>query len=51
MKFEFNRFSRDVDVFRYEKDIIIRFYDSSKKNIEEDIVNLVILAPSFGYLC
>lgn len=51
MKFTFESFSCDVDVFLKDQDIIIRFYDRSREQEEEEIINLVIVDPGFGYLC
>ncbi|MGG4146879.1 hypothetical protein ABEW34_27585 [Paenibacillus algorifonticola] len=51
MKFIFENFSCDVDVFYKEDDILLRFYDSSREQEEEEIINLVIVDPGFGYLC
>lgn len=50
MKFIFESFSCDVDVFYKDQDILLRFYDSSKEQKEEEIINLVIVDPGFGYL-
>lgn len=50
MKFEYQSFSCDVDIFYRENDIIVRFHDSSKEQSEEEIYNLVIVNPGYGYL-
>lgn len=50
MKFEFEEFSCDVDIFHRSNDIIVRFYNSTKEQNEEDIVNLVIVDPGYGFL-
>ncbi|MFS0870313.1 hypothetical protein [Paenibacillus xylanilyticus] len=50
MRFEYQNFSCDVDVFRRELDIVVRFYDGSREPAEEEIVNLVIADPGYGYL-
>ncbi|MEK4512052.1 hypothetical protein [Paenibacillus sp. FSL K6-2524] len=50
MKFEFKNFSCDVDVFYKDQDIVVRFYDGSREQTENEIVNLVIVDPGFGYL-
>jgi hypothetical protein len=51
MKFIYNNFSCDVDVFENKKDVIIRFYDKSKEQNEEDICDLVIVHSGYGFLC
>ncbi|KNY26897.1 hypothetical protein [Pseudobacteroides cellulosolvens] len=50
MKFEYKNFSCDVDIFYKEDDLLIRFYDSSNEQEEDEIINLVIVDPGFGYL-
>jgi len=51
MKFSYNQFSCDVDVFFNVDDIVMRFYDASKEQDEDQIVNLVIVDSGFGFLC
>ena len=51
MKFIFESFSCDVDVYYKDKDIVVRFYDGSREQKEDEIVNLVIVDPGFGYIC
>ena len=51
MKFTYEAFSCDVDIFRNHDDVVIRFYDATKEQTEEQIVNLVIVASGFGFLC
>ncbi|MEW4370726.1 hypothetical protein [Paenibacillus kandeliae] len=51
MKFQFEQFSCDVDVFYKEQDVLLRFYDVSKEQSESEIMNLVIVDPGYGYLC
>lgn len=50
MKFEFEAFSCDVDTFYNGNDLLVRFYDSSKEQKEDEISNLVIVDPGYGYL-
>ncbi|WP_099192374.1 hypothetical protein [Tepidibacter mesophilus] len=50
MKFEYESFSCDVDIFYREHDILVRFYDSSREQNEDETVNLVIVDPGYGYL-
>ncbi len=50
MKFEYKNFSCDVDIFYKEDDLLIRFYESSTEQEEDEIINLVIVDPGFGYL-
>ncbi|WP_127193456.1 hypothetical protein [Paenibacillus anaericanus] len=47
MKFEFKNFSCDVDVFYKDQDIVVRFYDGSREQTENEIVNLVVVDPGF----
>lgn len=51
MKFTYNLFSCDVDTFTQNDTVIFRFYDGSRIQTEEEIVNLVIVDPGYGYLC
>ena len=50
MKFKVNNFFCDVDVYRNETDLVIKFYDKSKEHAEEQICNLVIVDPGYGYI-
>ncbi len=50
MKFEYNNFSCDVDVFYGSNDVLVRFYDSSKEQSDDEICNLVIVNPGYGYI-
>lgn len=50
MKFIFEGFSCDVEIFYKGQDILLRFYDSAKEQKEDEIINLVIVDPGFGYL-
>lgn len=50
MKFEYESFSCDVDVFYKENDVLVRFYDSSKEQSGDEIIDLVIVEPGYGYL-
>lgn len=51
MKFQYGQFSCDVDLFRNGDDIQIRFYDSAKEQSEDEIRDLVIIDPGYGFLC
>ena len=51
MKFKYKEFSCDVDVFQNDKDVILRFYDKSKEQEEDEIVDLVIVDSGYGFLC
>lgn len=51
MKFEYENFSWDVDIFRNRDDLIVRFYEKSREQSEEQIVYLVIVEPGHGYIC
>jgi hypothetical protein len=50
LKFEHKDFSCDADMFSKGNDILVKFFDSSKEQLEEEIVNLVIVDPGYGYL-
>lgn len=50
MKFEYQKFSCNVDVFHRDLDMIVRFYDGSREPAEEEIVDLVIADPGYGYI-
>lgn len=51
MKFVFKKFECDVDIFRNEDDILVRFYDKSLEQEEKDIINYVIVDSGFGSIC
>ncbi len=51
MKFQYEYFSCDVDIFRNGENLTVRFYDKFMEQSEEQIVNLVIVEPGFGYIC
>ncbi|KAF6563759.1 hypothetical protein G9G63_13600 [Paenibacillus sp. EKM202P] len=46
MKFSYKNFSCDTEIYYKDKDIIVRFFDSSKEQEEDDIID-----PGYGYLC
>lgn len=50
MKFEFENFVCDVDFFLCDNDIAVRFYDKSHEQNEDQIHDLVIVNPGYGYL-
>ncbi|MEO0688410.1 MAG: hypothetical protein AAFY76_25945, partial [Cyanobacteria bacterium J06649_11] len=49
--FRYENFSCDVDIFKNGNDILVRFYDKCREQSEEQITNLVIVEPGFGYMC
>ncbi|MCP3924215.1 MAG: hypothetical protein GY714_16675 [Desulfobacterales bacterium] len=51
MKFKFKNFSCEVDVFKKDHDLVIRFYNKKLEHEEKDICDLVIVDPGYGYLC
>jgi hypothetical protein len=51
MKFQHEGFRCDVEVFTNGDDLLVRFFDSSREQDEEQICNLVIVDPGFGVLC
>ena len=50
MKFQFQDASCDVDVFRHEHDLVVRFYDQTKEHSADELCNLVIVDPGYGYI-
>lgn len=50
MKFIHDNFSCDVDVFCKGQEYMFRFYEGSMEQTEEEIINLVIVDPGYGYL-
>lgn len=50
MKFVYEKFSCDVDIFRQGDDIIVRFYNGQNEPAADEIVNLVFVDPGYGYL-
>ena len=50
MKFLYRDFSCDVDIFKNGDDILVRFYDKRKEQKAEEIINLVIVDPGYGYI-
>ena len=50
MKFIHNNFSCDVDVYTNHNNLVVKFYDGSKEHKEEQICNLVIVDPGYGYI-
>ena len=49
-KFQHEDFTCDVDVFTKRDDMLVRFYDRSAEQEEEDIHDLVIVSPGYGYI-
>lgn len=50
-KFTYRDFSCDVDIFYCGQDVILRFYDSSREQTEEQICNYVLVDSGYGFLC
>ncbi|MBU7318898.1 hypothetical protein [Paenibacillus oleatilyticus] len=51
MKFIFNNFTSDVEIFNKDNDdFVVRFYDKAKEQNEDEIINLVIVDPGYGYI-
>lgn len=50
MKFVYGSFSCDVDILSNGQKSIFRFYDGAKEQKEDEIVNLVIVDPGYGFL-
>lgn len=50
MRFEHGSFSCDVEIFYKESDVLVRFYDSSNEQKEDEIVNLVVVDSGYGYI-
>jgi hypothetical protein len=51
MKFQHEDFNCDVDVFMNGDDLLVRFYDRSTEQNEEQICDLVIVEPGYGVIC
>jgi len=51
MKFKFENFSCDVQIFKDNEDMIMRFYDKNLEHKEKDICDYVLADPGFGFLC
>ena len=51
MKFQHENFSCDVDIFTSGDDLLVRFYDSSTEQNEEQIGQLVFVEPGYGVIC
>lgn len=51
MKFQYEDFSCDVDIFKNGEDLIVRFYHKFMEQSEDQVVNLVIVESGFGYIC
>jgi len=50
-KFVYENFSCDVDIFRNDDNMVIRFYDASGEHTAEQMVNTVIADSGYGFLC
>lgn len=50
-KFQHEDFSCDVDVFTNGDDLLVRFYDKTTEQTEDEICNLVIVNPGYGVIC
>ncbi len=51
MKFIYENFVCDTDVFSDGDNLTVRFYDKEKEHSEEQIHDLVIVEPGYGYIC
>lgn len=51
MKFIYENFVCEADVFSDGTNLVVRFYDKEKEHSEEQINNLVIVDPGYGYIC
>lgn len=50
MRFIGTGFSCDIAVFRHENDLVVKFYDQAKEHPPEQLRDLVIADPGYGYL-
>lgn len=50
-RFIYKDFSCEVDIFKNGKDVILRFYDDSKEQKEEEIHDYVMVDSGYGFLC
>lgn len=50
MKFNHKKFSCDADVYKNQTDLIVKFFDKTKEHKEEQICDLVIVDPGYGYI-
>ena len=51
MKFLYNDFECDIEVFIKENDYIFRVFDSKKEIAESEIHDLVIADAGYGFIC
>ena len=49
-RFEYKSAACEVDIFRQGRNIILRFFDPSKEQTPEQMINLVIVNDSYGFL-
>lgn len=49
-KFQHEDFTCDVDVFTKRDGLLVRFYDGSTEQEQDDIHDLVIVNPGYGFL-
>ena len=49
-KFQHEDFTCDVDVFTKRDGLLVRFYDLSTEQEQDDIHDLVIVNPGYGFL-
>lgn len=50
-RFIYKDFSCEVDTFKNGKDVILRFYDASREQKEEEIQDYVVVDSGYGFLC
>jgi hypothetical protein len=51
MKFQYEGFSCDVELYTNGNDLVVRFFNRSAEHDEEQIHDLVIVDPGFGVIC
>ena len=50
-KFQHESFACDVDVFYRGDDLVVRFYHKYKEQGANDIRDMVVVDPGFGFIC
>lgn len=51
MEFIYLDFVCEVDIYKNNEDIVVRFYDKANEPQSADIKDLVIVDAGYGYLC
>ncbi len=51
MEFSYSGFSCEADIYRNGDDIVVRFYNQEREHTDQQIVDLVVVDPGFGYMC